>query len=60
MVANYSRARYSTPSLSTQLMQQREAHARTQEQLKKALEQCKVLEAEVERLERELSNRGQL
>jgi len=60
MVTNYSRARYSTPSLSTQLMQQREAHARTQEQLKKALEQCRVLEAEVERLERELSNRGQL
>ena len=41
--------------MSTQLMQSREAHERTQQELKKALAQCVALEAEVARLERELS-----
>lgn len=58
MGSNYSRARYSSPSLYTQLEQYRQAQIRMQEQLKKALEQCTALEAEVARLERELSNRG--
>lgn len=55
MANDFFRSRYSTPSIYTQLMQSREAHERTQQELKKALDQCISLEAEVARLERELS-----
>ena len=55
---NYNANRYRQPSAHTRLTESHEAHARTQDQLDKALSQIKHLESEVARLERELASRG--